>query len=589
MKRFGWIGLAIAVALPMICKAADVAPVGTGTITALPAHGDSVTINGSVRTFVTNLTSASTQVLIGATTNATASNWWTQLQSYPYTDVSSATYGARVFLAGRVNASMTGSKIGTWGTIGITNEPLNEYAVTLPWETIPPAYRMEMANYLIDAISTYPTNQIPALAAAMANFMNLSEAQPVTGRKSFATLDAALAYIGTGSEDGRFGLNVWDNLSISNAIPNFRISDTAGGVDEKHFVISYGAGLVNFTLLDDALSTASTIMAFNRDGIQFTVPIQAAVTMRDSTFTNVISTNSILHATTLFANLINLTNGNFYITNNGAVIRLVDNGGSADDKRTDIVADGDSFQIRFYDDAGNLISTPIQIDRAGGVSTLAVNGALNAANEIIAEGYIEGHGNAYFTGMLAVGGGTTFPTGATGGFYAFDSTGPSADPATGFYIWSEGGVFKYRGSTASEGSGGSFAFHNRTESTAGSGSDYPLTTSTAAVDFGGTDPNITLPTPGTYWVTAHVSLVGGGTANDDYRFKMRNTTTAADVSDSDYWVSNVQASQRQPLTFGAKVTTATINNVIALYGFNNTAARGTVEAPRTKLAFTRMY
>lgn len=67
----------------------------------------------------------------------------------------------------------------------------------------------------------------------------------------------------------------------------------------------------------------------------------------------------------------------------------------------------------------------------------------------------------------------------------------------------------------------------------GAGTNYTLTTTPAAVDFGTTDPVIVLGAPGTYLIRAQLKLdrVGATVTNQTASFKVRRTNnTATDLS-----------------------------------------------------------
>lgn len=68
-----------------------------------------------------------------------------------------------------------------------------------------------------------------------------------------------------------------------------------------------------------------------------------------------------------------------------------------------------------------------------------------------------------------------------------------------------------------------------------SGTTYTLTTSTAKIDFGTTDPSITIPAAGTYLILANLKIEYSGltTALNACSFKLRRTNnTAADLTNA---------------------------------------------------------
>jgi hypothetical protein len=130
--------------------------------------------------------------------------------------------------------------------------------------------------------------------------------------------------------------------------------------------------------------------------------------------------------------------------------------------------------------------------------------------------------------------------------------------------------------------------HNRSSQVVGSGTDYSLTDAAARVDFGGTDPEIVLPTAGTYLIIVEVSVTAGGTANDTYIFKLYDSTATADISSSQRDLNNAQADKAFHVDLHSTYTVTTAST-IQLYGYNSTAARGTVDSDETKLIYVRLY
>lgn len=170
-----------------------------------------------------------------------------------------------------------------------------------------------------------------------------------------------------------------------------------------------------------------------------------------------------------------------------------------------------------------------------------------------------------------------------------NATTLSADPVSSVDMVAASGEWIYRASAASEGAGQNNRVHNRAGEVNGSGTDYTLTASTAQVDFGGTDPDInTLPSAGTYLVTAIVTATAGGTANDTYNFKLRNVTGAADISGSAQSVTDAPASTKFQVVIQS-IVTVTGADRIQLFGHNSTAARGTVNSTETKLTYVRLH
>lgn len=219
-------------------------------------------------------------------------------------------------------------------------------------------------------------------------------------------------------------------------------------------------------------------------------------------------------------------------------------------------------------------------------------GFVDSSNTVIAKMYLASASFNMITfsgAMNTIGnagvGVTSFATSLAKGLQIGGSTAPSADPSSSFAIWADTGQFCYRTSAASEGAGQTNRVHNRTETVVGAGTAYSLTGSSAAVDFGTTDPSIALPTAGTYLLIAELHLtsnVGG----DEIHFKFRNTTDSSDVGSDRHLDAPVAGGH--VLATMAETVTITATKTVALYAYNATAARGTVEAATTNIRYVRL-
>jgi hypothetical protein len=180
------------------------------------------------------------------------------------------------------------------------------------------------------------------------------------------------------------------------------------------------------------------------------------------------------------------------------------------------------------------------------------------------------------------------PTTMAKGVALADGTAASANPTSAVAFWSASGVWQYRTSAASEGAGQTNYVHNRAEQVTGSGTDYTLTNATARVDFGTTDPQVTLPTAGTYLITAEVAVTNGATATDNYQAKFYNSTDAAEVAGSPREVGAAAASQKLVIPLSA-IVTVTASKTIQLYAHNTVAARGTIVSTQTAIRYVRLH
>jgi len=130
------------------------------------------------------------------------------------------------------------------------------------------------------------------------------------------------------------------------------------------------------------------------------------------------------------------------------------------------------------------------------------------------------------------------------------------------------------------------------------GTVYALTTTPAKVDFGTTDPVITLPAAGTYLITSNVrvSTTGLTALATDVSFKLRRTNnTAADIANATA-VANIPAATLLTSDVGdadvASViyTTANNNDVIEIWGSRSTAITiGNINVTSAHIVAVRIY
>lgn len=183
---------------------------------------------------------------------------------------------------------------------------------------------------------------------------------------------------------------------------------------------------------------------------------------------------------------------------------------------------------------------------------------------------------------------TAFIDSLAKGIYIANGTAPAADATNAVAVFSEDGELKYRASAIGEGAGQNNRVHNRASTVVCSGSDYSFTTSYAALDFGGTDPVLSLPSEGTYLIIASIRVTNGGTANDNYQFKLYDGDLPADISDTDESISYLQAGGIGEVKLVA-IYTASLSADIQILGKNATAARGTAVSTGCRIKAVRLF
>jgi len=166
-------------------------------------------------------------------------------------------------------------------------------------------------------------------------------------------------------------------------------------------------------------------------------------------------------------------------------------------------------------------------------------------------------------------------TGATGLTGPQGPTGPTG--ATGA-----------TGASGSVGATGATATNSNAEIVGGS-SDYTLTASYAKVDFGATDLEATLATPGTYLFIIQVNGLNSSGANREWDFKLFNSTQGLDVTNSESFHRATDSPLVQTFSFFSVVTTAVANDVIQFYAKSSAAtATQTIDSLGSKLIYVRL-
>lgn len=167
----------------------------------------------------------------------------------------------------------------------------------------------------------------------------------------------------------------------------------------------------------------------------------------------------------------------------------------------------------------------------------------------------------------------TGPTGPTGPTGAMGNAGPT-------------GSVGPTGPTGPTGAAG-VSTTNSNALVVGGTTDYTFTGAYAKIDFGTTDLEATLTTPGTYLFICQIVMTTSGGGTDTFGLKLFNSTLAADVANSEK-TFEVESGDRDLMTIVTLVTTSTPSEVIQIYGVNNTAARGTAFYAESNMIYVRL-
>lgn len=119
----------------------------------------------------------------------------------------------------------------------------------------------------------------------------------------------------------------------------------------------------------------------------------------------------------------------------------------------------------------------------------------------------------------------------------------------------------------------------------GAGTSHALTVASARVVFGTTSPDVTLPVAGTYLVFGSAHFQAAAFSGDDFRLKLYNTTTSADIGTETAAYSRTSDDISLLLL---QVVTVVATTVVAMYARNATSARGVIAVGPTYLGYVRL-
>lgn len=122
------------------------------------------------------------------------------------------------------------------------------------------------------------------------------------------------------------------------------------------------------------------------------------------------------------------------------------------------------------------------------------------------------------------------------------------------------------------------------------GTDYNIQSTYQAVDFITSAPRVLLPNAGKYLLTAAIDVKGitPVALSDAVSFKLVNTTTSADVTGSEHFLSNIVANQRSQVSINVIVETLSDNNEIGIFANATTANVFAAVALNTSYSLVRL-
>lgn len=549
--------------------------VATVTITNAPAlSGQTLVVNGSART-ATNSQTATTFTTNATTIGGTFTNVFNQALAFPFTGLTLQYVSTNSFkLIGKSGAALTASISAELGTVTLsTNTGTDFYAVRVPLSGEQSGPRAYIASQLITGIMAYATNKWTRTAGPMEYFVDRDAEQSMTNKEIYAsTFQGIMLNVtqqgGTNSFwMGNMTNGFWTNgiisgLTATNSTFYGGLSSigAAGGQSYGPGANSSGAGVA---VGQDATNSSGVSIGQEAEG----------------------NGGVVIGVASTVLNGVSVGNSTF-ASGDGAVV--IGGGGSGTAEAVSVFGkDGSATAYR---------ASAFAVDSsAGHTNSTAVgqSATTTKANEVMlgtASEHVAMPGTASVTKTLVVGSNskTLSPSLSHGVEIVGSATAPSGNPTNAAAIWKDSNGFQYRTDATSEGAGQANYFHNRAEEVVGSGSDFSIGGTTyARVDFGGTDPQVALPTPGTYLIHALVSYDSGAVAGDAFYCKLYNSTDAADVADSEGHIETSGNNHAQ--MYLQALVTVTASKTIQIYAKNSTAARGAVESVHTKILYIRLY
>ena len=183
-KLLQFLAATLALFAVSIAQASDMIT-ATVTVTAAPANNDTLTVNGTTRTWKTSVTVPSTQISVGANIGASKTNLFNQITAYTFTGPLTIGQSSTnvVTLRGQPAQSMTVSASGSWATITYaTNTVTDTYAVRVPITSEPTAtQRTNIASLLLTSIGDYATNSFTK-TTAFQNFSDTASSQTLSNK-----------------------------------------------------------------------------------------------------------------------------------------------------------------------------------------------------------------------------------------------------------------------------------------------------------------------------------------------------------------------------------------------------------------------
>ena len=212
----------------------------TLVVTNAATNGQSLTINGSTRTWTNTVTTPASQIRVTNTTAWTATNLYVNLAAYavpgpvPMAWATNATN--TILLLAAPDAALTYSISGDWGYGTLSTQALvSGYVVRVPVTSERASVRTNVVSGLIEAIgNTGATNLVPPTAPAFAGYLTRTNGYGTNTVLQSPKFTNAVNYgnafssPGTGADSEEFGLGATATNTATTALGNNAVAGGAG-------------------------------------------------------------------------------------------------------------------------------------------------------------------------------------------------------------------------------------------------------------------------------------------------------------------------------------------------------------------------
>lgn len=536
----------------------------TVTVVDIPNNGDSIVVNGNTRRWTNSPINGVAWIPTTNTLAATTTNLHLHIAATPFSALQLAYNSATsVRLQGSVIAV---SFAGAWANVTYSTQLVTSLiSVRVPVAGIPLATnRTFIGVELLKAINNYATNAFDNNAPALTNFLNLGpDFQYVDGPKQFNLISGNFLGLTNGT---------LDTVTITNAIISGTVITLTGGLWTGPILVSpIFTNAINYGNAFSSPGTGANSQQFGlgaeATGSSGTALGQSALARAD------VSTALGVEAYVATNAYAGIAIGSKSSAMGGRSMAI---GSSAEAYETNGIAFGrsaTSIHTNSYALGTDVTTTAADQIRLGNSGhTLSLPGDANFGQKLAI-------GTAEFA---------DWPSGLNRGIAFLDGSTADAQATNSWVLYGVASEPFYRTGLASEGAEANNRLHNRGATVTGTGTAYSFTGSTARLDYSGQDPELALPSAGTYFITAVIEIVNGATANDEYHCKFRNFEDDLDITDSERVISNLPVSAIGQIHM-QNVITVNDAKTIVVWGHNATAARGTSAAARTSLSYVRLY